>query len=495
MELLAEAEKRTLPADAIRTILELQKKRSFLPEKVLNVLTDWAETVSTSRDPWGFGSWCQSAGEMHKRFHPASDFKGVLQGDAANSLSWASSKFDTDIPPLLVTVDGPQAAEQVWTILQSWLTRLDGRVEGYKHVPSASKKKNCERKTVNARLAGASFKKCDIKTKKGKQICHPDWRRLRGAVSALLGRLHLWYSPWVTASAAPLAKRGLLHELLVKHSHELLKHPVTLVWIILASSEWSVRKEFTLESQKQGVLNPHLQSILEWVKVHEPSGLRLIAWIFPSREIYASLSKSDLADIRKAWMDWAPHLARFLSNQWKKGVAKCARRQMRVPPSGSGVNSTGWNNVSDAWQNMVRFLQLINAYLPMEDGSPLLPLKVPQLIANDQFMWGQSADKKMPSSVAVFRDLTKAGILPWNAFLPDKDFDFVTAVTTLAKSCSEHKCSLNSWLGVPTVRTTDVVKVHATYLICGIPVSGISDEFADILKTAGVWGAGQWTGK
>jgi hypothetical protein len=363
----------------------------------------------------------------------------------------------------------------------------------YTRVPSASKKS--KRKTLRANIS-TNFKKCELKTRSGKKkICYPDFVRIRKAVSSLDGRVHKWLHPWITAWALPLAKRGLIEALLEKHRLELLQCPHTLVWICLAASEWSGRKEFTLDSQKQGELNPHLQSMLEWIKVHERPGLRLIAWILPSREIYADLAKSDLMDIRTAWMDWAPHLAHFLDTQWKKGVWKSARRQMRVLPAGSGVNSAGWNSVADAWQNMVRFLQLTNAHLPTEDGSPLLPLKVPQLIANDQFQWGQAAGKKMPSSVAVFRDITKAGVLPWNAFLPDRDFNFVTAVTTLAKACDEHKCSLKSWLGVPTVRTTDVVKVHATFLICGINVSGISDEFADILKTAGVWGAGDWTGE
>ena len=357
---------------------------------------------------------------------------------------------------------------------------------------------------------------------------YPDYVRALKFVSKLQGRVHTWFEPWITANSLRLAKSGLITfyaEEVAKEVTKVIvgsidefqrKYPITTVTVAMMVSEWGARKEFTLESQKQGALNEYLIQLLELAKVSEPDALKMIALIYPNPEIYMLLSKEACSDIYSKWMDWAKHLALFLDDQWNKGVWKSARRQMRVLPRGSPVNSSGYNAAADAWSNMCRFVRVAVSVGGIKNA-PLL-LKTLQLIANDQFEWGQAANKGVHSDAAVFDSLTRRtrskvsdvsdgsdvsevvdgskvsevvdGILPWNAILNPSKFDTMTVLTRLTKACDNNSVSLEAWLGLPKVRT-ESTRIHVD-MICGCVVPQMSSETADWLKSLGLFGAGTW---
>ena len=328
-----------------------------------------------------------------------------------------------------------------------------------------------------------------------KNLFFGDYKRALKFTSEFAGRVHEWSDSWVTAHSLRIAKVGLVDAALDTYAEELKSLPVTASFLALAVAEFGARKEFTLESQKQGALNPHLQILLRVIKNREPSGLKLIAYILPSEEIFRevyALSPEVILDIHSKWTEWMGVFALFLDSEWKKGVGKSSRREMRVLPRGSHVNSTGWNSVADAWQNGCRFLRLTAIVCGIQ-GQPLY-LKVLQLIANDQFQWGEEAEKKMDPNVAVFHDITTQGFLPWNAVLYPERFDNVRIVTALAESCTTHACSLGGWLGVPKIRTEDTVRVHVD-MICGCKVLPMSSECAEFLTFLGIFGSNEWDGK
>ena len=101
--------------------------------------------------------------------------------------------------------------------------------------------------------------------------------------------------------------------------------------------------------------------------------------------------------------------------------------------------------------------------------------------------------KKMDPNVAVFHELTAAGHLPWDAVLHPESFDSSRVVTTLVESCTRNSCSLQTWLGLPKVRTEDV-RVHVD-MICGCPVPPMSSDCANFLTSLGIFGAHKWSGK
>ena len=322
-------------------------------------------------------------------------------------------------------------------------------------------------------------------------LYHGDYKRALTFVSEFAGRVYMWNDSWITAHALRIAKVGLIDVVLREHSTELLSLPITASFLTLAVAEFGARKEFTLESQKQGALNPHLATLLNTVRTREPTGLRFVAYILPTQEIFEAVSTETVLDIHERWTAWMKVFSQFLHSEWKKGVGKSSRRLMRVLPKGSHVNSTGWNSVADAWQNGCRFLRLATSVCGIRD-QPIY-LKVLQLIANDQFMWGGMEHKEMDPNVAVFHDITSQGFLPWNAIRDPEHFDSARAIIALAESCSKNRCSLQKWLGLPTERTEDV-RVHVD-MICGCAVPPMSVECAQFLTSLGIFGSNEWSGK
>jgi hypothetical protein len=459
---------------------------------------------------YGFGSSYGFGSFMKTVFHPAPspEWLPKLTRDA----DWLVGKCDlkTTLPKSLKS---PVDVTQMFSFLDDAMKAVGASsVKGYvltsnkeaealalkNHTFLSSHHKKC------AKEAPKSRKTCraDFELKKhneyvmdgGRLTYHPDYLRALRFVSKFAGRVHLWFEPWMTAHAQQMAKSGILTHVIDREVQDWpsfeKSHPATAVFLALAVSEFSSRKEFTLESQKQGALNKHLDGLLDLVIAHEPDGLELIAYLLPFPEIFRKVSHETCKKIYDNWMSWAPLLGRFLDDQWSAGVAKSARRQMRVLPRGSGVNSAGYNAVADAWQNMCRTVRL--AVVTAEiNGAPML-LKVLQLIANDQFQWGQAAGKGVHSSTAVYDKLTRAGFLPWNAVLRPKEFNSDDAVRCVMQACDELKCSPDAWLGLPGKREEET-KVHID-MICGCAVPKMSTECADWLKALGLFGARNWAG-
>lgn len=334
---------------------------------------------------------------------------------------------------------------------------------------------------------------------------HPDRVRAIRCLATLEGRLHLWKDAWLTANALPMAKTGLVSVLADQFVTELSgswdsfaqEFPTTYALLVICCSVFGERKEFTLESQKQGALNDHMKQLLALAQETEPAAMRVVALFLPVREVFDLVSEGDAAAIYHVSMTWLGELAGFLEEQWFKGVNKCVRRFCRVPPRGAGVNSSGYNAAADTWQNLRRF-QSVSAQRAGIEGAPVI-LKVLQLIADDQFRMG---DGKIDPNTHVYKAITAtvvspegnavAGVLPWRAVLRPETFDTRRALTVLLDACREHGVSLDSWLGIATVRSGEVS--NPVDMICGCSVPAMSSECADFLKDLGVFGARPWTG-
>jgi hypothetical protein len=259
--------------------------------------------------------------------------------------------------------------------------------------------------------------------------------------------------------------------------------------------------------------------------------------MLPAKEIWDLTPRSNLEEIHSLWMTWMPVLAIPLEEQWDKGVSKSARREMRVLPGvhsqkcgkctgctqvideesynpmryrrcsqmkrvpKSGVNSSLWNVVADAWQNGSRVLRGLDLLL---HKPAKFWVKTLQLIANDQFRWGKSEDKVMNHNVQIFDKITRAGVLPWRVAHPNfKDsFDSADALSTVLRVCSETLVekdgvfttfSPSYWIGIPQLRKVEVTVHHD--LICGCQVAPmpvlVFEWISTVLRPFGATG---WNG-
>ncbi len=493
---------------------------------------------SDSDNDYGYnGNYCTQS-FMAKKFHPAPDADSLWAPSMRRDAEWLKTKCEM-ICSFPASATTPSEADQLLEFLEEAKTLIGATgIEGYIltsnkqeeiRVASAKaqrpkSKSNCRpsygrdsavpkpRKTCRAQFIlkpHAELIESGSGTDDHSLAYHPDYVRALKFVSTLQGRVHTWYEPWITANSLRLAKTGLttFHanevaiELAGSEEEFQKQYPITTVTLAMMVSEWGARKQYTLESQKQGALNEHLAQLLELAKVTEPGALKMIALIYPLPEIYAMIPKEACFDIYQKWMSWAKHLGRFMDEQWNKGVWKSARREMRVLPKGSPVNSTGFNATADAWSNMCRYVRVAVSTGEIK-GAPLF-LKSLQLIANDQFKMGQACGKGVHADVAVFDSLTRTsrsadgvlveGILPWTAVIEPSKFDTMSVLTRLSKACADNNVELDTWLGLPKVRTEEV-KTHVD-MICGCAVPSMSTEASDWLKSLGIFGAREWDGK
>lgn len=362
------------------------------------------------------------------------------------------------------------------------------------------KRATCRAKLV---LSGGSITKTRASLPVWKKLYFGDYKRALKFVSKFMGRIYTWFDAWARAKCAVVAKVGLVNVALAKYDYDLKNYPLTMIFLALASSEFAKRKEFTLESQHQGGLNVHLKAIFDEIVEKERGGIKYIAFMIPAKEIWEHVDESFLSAISHEWKEWMRLFSVVLEKQWTKGVSKSSRRSMRVLPGAhcqrstgkqvrkSGVNSNLWNVVADAWNSGASFQRGIDIFLhrPLTFWGKTL-----QLIANDQFMWGQHAGKGVGSDTGLFRELTKE-VLPWHVVHPlySSTFDSQFAMEVFLKSAEMLKIeNVGTWLNMPALRSAEIT-THRD-LICGCPVPPMSQESYDYLAT--VWkpfGATGWT--
>jgi hypothetical protein len=239
-------------------------------------------------------------------------------------------------------------------------------------------------------------------------------------LAILEGRLkHYIEKGGIRAEAAKLDKSGLSTTVIT--AADLAADLPTALFVVLATLEFSSRKAFTLEAQQQGGLNPALQYMLRDLEKEEHK--HLVSWplvfhVYPNESTVARLTTPQKVQILDQWMQYMPLLARFLKEQWKRGVDKSATRLMLVPrrlkqennKGNNGVDSDGWNRVSGAWNNALRFIRLL-----MNDSHPMsgrVLFKVLKLTAGDQMQWAEmDGGKGVDMDTEVFRSLVAPGFV------------------------------------------------------------------------------------
>ena len=442
---------------------------------------------------------------MNDVFHPA-PFPDFLSGkNLQNEIVWVSKKGKLDFP----SEHTPKAIRE-WT---DTISKLLGVVKITGYIKTSDKKeetkkqvdsirflnrrnmcpKQVSRETCRAHFELIPHRQLD---KNSPFNYYPDRNRAIKLLAKLYGRLYNWEDPWLTANTLPIAKIGLVPLLADKFVEELSgswtsfakDFPGTYSLLICCCSVFSERKAFTLDSQKQGGLNKYMEMLLQHVKVREKSGFKILALFLPVVEVFSEVSKNDANMIYQTSMEWLNHIAPFLESQWKKGVSNCVKRNCLVPPRGSKVNSAGYNAAADCWMNLRRFQTISGKFAEIEDIPPVL--KVMQLIAGDQYRWGNGV---IDPNALVYKEITSSGVLPWEAILYPESFDRLKAVTSVIRSVNNHGSSIDSWLGIAKLRQSKVSK--PVDMICGVPVENFQEDDFNFLKNLGVFGATPWKGK
>ena len=489
--------RRILLRNALHTLQELV----LHDDKVSEILTRYANELKIERNDYGIPFYNSF---MKERFHPPGKPDFLKSKSLMRDLEWISKKSSiSDFPTEFTNVNIREWLDEAWKVIgiisiEKYI-RISNRDEEKKRgakptLRHVKKKKYKPRKTCKAKFHLVAHK--ELKRTNSPFQRYPDRLRAIKAISRIEGRFKLWKDAWLTATALPIAKVGLVSTDCNQFVNEICsnswntfskEYPATYSLLVICTCVFSERKAFTLNSQKQGGLNKYMEELLSIILEKETDGLKVVALFLPIDTVYSKITQEHAIYIYNQSMKILKQFSGFLDEQWNKGVKKSVSRLCRVLPKGSGVNSSGYNAVADAFMNLRRF-QTISAKYAKIDNAPII-LKVMQLIANDQFHMAQG---KVNSNAYVYKELTKNGILPWKAIVNPESFDTRKALTVLFQACKEHKCSIESWIGAPKQRSAEIT--NPVDMICGVAVPPMHEETANYLKDLGIFGSGPWTG-
>lgn len=247
------------------------------------------------------------------------------------------------------------------------------------------------------------------------------------AFSMFVGRLNNSYETSIGSINLPIGKSGLVHPLmdtfLTKYKsgsndelppYEWLcaNFPGAFFLLAITISEFSQRKQFTLDTQTPGRLNHLISQLLKLVKDNEKHMLPLVALVLPDIEIYKCLLPSDLDDIYDMTKMLLTQAAFYLEEKWHSGYKLCVMNDCMVPRRGSKLNSSKVNSTVDAYNSLRRFLRAVEASKELHDPIYTKLRKAMLLVAGDQHTMAQFSGKTTNPNVKISAEFAKIGT-PW----------------------------------------------------------------------------------
>jgi hypothetical protein len=139
-----------------------------------------------------------------------------------------------------------------------------------------------------------------------------DYKSALACVSKFVMCFTVWFQKWLKNEIVIMFKVVLSRYMIQKYKDELLKYPLTHLFIILIILHNNHRK-----------LSVNIMSeFLSIIKKHEPSGMKYIAYMIPTKEIFELTSDDNVIEIHDSWLKWMPLLELAIKNDWKCGVRK-----------------------------------------------------------------------------------------------------------------------------------------------------------------------------
>lgn len=324
--------------------------------------------------------------------------------------------------------------------------------------------------------------------------------------SILEGRLRFWYDCAISNVGIRIGKSGFAFTMSpdMKEDDDLLTH----IFCTLCKAEFDTRAPFTSAPHKRRTLNPHLDSILEMLKISATTDWAKIALLIPYEDILERCSPEQIQKLEEQANAYIPVFGHFLDKEFdkKRGVSTRLlksmvvdhkREQNRYP-----INSTAWNNAANGFTFIVRLLNTIS-HARGELHSGYLPVSF--LTAHDQFRWMGKRVKPFALIWCFMASMNR----PWKKMpfdelqsLFDISFDAVVQqedpsnqdmdIETLYRLVENRKIMSESFFGIMKKKVTDI-KIHED-MICGCSVDGVSKDMYDFLRKIGIFGSTPWTG-
>jgi hypothetical protein len=318
----------------------------------------------------------------------------------------------------------------------------------------------------------------------------------------LLGRLRTTLIPSMHAEARIIGKIGLLQ---YADEETWNRDPDTAAVVLCMVAEASDARAFTLDSANRSSFSEAIHLLLQYLGQRSNTHWGLLACIYP---VHIKDSSGEHIDwIFRTCLKLLRQFSYVLNYLWNSGVKECAAKNMLIPRRTSSkcsdigstntvINSSAWNAIADAWNNILRFIRTVNHVLL----KPQIPAyKTMRLMAGDLTQWASVELKCLEKmgdgyrsvtqqekylhlknnkvDADVFAELTSNGLTPWSIvntrysdiadfYYGEQAEEFFKVVTA---ACNKHDFPIARYLGNNNPISKCPFRPHKT-MICGIEI-------------------------
>ena len=302
-----------------------------------------------------------------------------------------------------------------------------------------------------------------------------------------------------------IGKKGLVS----KFSHYVSEGNCNLmvaIFVSLASNEFSGQKLFTLESQMQGGISPTLIKMYNFITKFSLSqkDLLLLYSLVPNMALVNRLDDDSKQKIFMHIQKYFKFFIPFLENQLVNGAWEAFENGGRVHAKSYSVqkkwnaDSGGWNMIADGMNNLYRMLNYLRRIRYPIPEWMTMTMRIPVMIADDQYRWGQDEGKKDDVNETVSH-LAKEQIRFWGPMIGIPVREWADKIRMIS---DRHQMPVDLWLprwltGRELYQASrskprmGPVQHQPEATVCGIPVH---PWHAVDLKASGAFGATPHTG-
>lgn len=173
-------------------------------------------------------------------------------------------------------------------------------------------------------------------------------------VSSFASQIDLWFRKWLRHTITDIAKLRFLPFVLEKYQIELKHLPHTM--------------NFLNQAATGSLSYINLQQMLKNVYVHEPQGIRYIAYLIPTNSIMCRTPINHIIEIHQLWKHNLPIIMLGLEDAWYKGVWGSKRHQINIMidnynnDSSIIISDSLRNDATISFKTYINFIKIFNHY-------------------------------------------------------------------------------------------------------------------------------------
>ena len=183
--------------------------------------------------------------------------------------------------------------------------------------------------TAKFKMIGETMSRTQKSLSQWKNTSIHDYKSALSFVSKFAKCVTFWFQDWLHSEIRIISKVVFLRYVIQKYNNELKLLPMTHLFLIILANEAFNHEETIINNQKHLFIDENIGKLLDIIKTYEPSGVRYIAYVRPSKEIFELTPPENIQEICILWQQWMPFIVLVLRDQWDNGIRKSIIQELQ----------------------------------------------------------------------------------------------------------------------------------------------------------------------